>query len=88
MPRDERPDVVSTEYIQMTHTSKWPCRGHRRRALGDLGEKRNTRGQNGTRIYANHHDPYILTHRREMTRYLLPQNNGNLTLPFFGGNHC
>ena len=37
------------------------CHGRHIIALGDLGEKRNTWRQNGTWIYANHHDPYIIT---------------------------
>ena len=36
------------------------CHGHHRRALADLGEKSNTRRENGPWIYAKHHDPYIL----------------------------
>ena len=35
--------------------------GNHRRTLGDLGENRNKWRQNGTWIYSNHHDPYILT---------------------------
>ena len=41
------------------HQNKW--HGHHRRALRYLGEKSNTWRVNGPWIYANHHDPYILT---------------------------
>ena len=33
---------------------------HHRRALGDLVDRSNTWRVNGSWIYANHHDPYIL----------------------------
>ena len=36
------------------------CRGHHRIALEGLGDKINTWRENGTWIYANHYDPYIL----------------------------
>ena len=37
------------------------CHVYHRRALGYLGYKNNTWRQNGTWIYANHHNPYIMT---------------------------
>ena len=37
------------------------CHVHHKKALGGLGEKSNTWRENGTWIYANHTDPYILT---------------------------
>ena len=53
------------------------CRGHHRRAIGGLGEKSNTWRENGTWIYVNHHDPYILT-----VNFVLPNHwvccNGDL----------
>ena len=41
------------------HQNSWHV--HHRRVLETLGEKINTWRQNGKWIYANHHDPYILT---------------------------
>ena len=35
--------------------------GHHIRAIHDLGDKSNTQRKNGSWIYANHHNPYILT---------------------------
>ena len=43
--------------------------GHHRRSLGGLGGKSSTWWGNGPWIYANHHDPYILTVNCELPNH-------------------
>ena len=56
----ERMDFVFMKYLQCPMHQKG-YHGHHRIAFEDFGDKSSTLRQNGTWIYANHHDPYILT---------------------------